>query len=107
MPYAVYILECSDGTYYTGLTKDLDARMEEHQSGVHPAAYTFTRRPVKLLWSEIVADYSEAFQWEHQIKRWSRAKKDALIRGDLEGIHEIVKAERKRREALKKSPPSR
>jgi hypothetical protein len=52
----------------------------------------------------ITESYQEAFQWEHQIKGWSRAKKEALIRGDIEGIHEIVKVERKRREQNKKKP---
>jgi predicted GIY-YIG superfamily endonuclease len=92
---------CSDGTYYTGLTKDLAARVQEHQSGAHFDSYTYGRRPVALVWSAVVESYQEAFQWEHQIKGWSRAKKEALIRGDFEGIHEIVKAERKRREHAK------
>lgn len=101
MPYAIYILKCFDGTYYTGSTKELDARVQEHQSGVHPDAYTYHRRPVELVWSEVVESYHEAFQWEHQIKGWSREKKEALIRGDIHGIHEIVKSERKRREKTK------
>jgi len=103
MPYAIYILKCSDGSYYTGSTKELDARVLEHQNGTHPDAYTYRRRPVELVWSEIVENYHEAFQWEHQIKGWSRAKKEALIRGDIEGIHQIVKAERKRRDKAKSS----
>ena len=102
MPYAMYILKCSNGSYYTGLTKDLEARVREHQIGVHPDAYTFGRRPVELVWNEIVESYQEAFQWEQQIKGWSRAKKEALIRGDIEEIHDIVKAERRRREKNKK-----
>jgi predicted GIY-YIG superfamily endonuclease len=107
MTYAIYILKCSDGTYYTGLTKNLDARVNEHQTGAHPESYTFSRRPVILVWSEIVESYPEAFQWEHRIKGWSRAKKEALIRGDIEGIHEIVKAERKKRQKVKSKPNSR
>ncbi len=102
MPYSIYILKCSDGTYYTGLTKDLDGRVHEHQLGAYPESYTFGRRPVKLVWSEITDSYQEAFQWEHQIKGWSRAKKEALIHGDIDGIHEIVKRERKRREEIKR-----
>lgn len=102
MPYAIYILKCSDGTYYTGMTRELDARVQEHQTGAYPDAYTFRRRPVQLVWSEVVESYQVAFQWEHQIKGWSKAKKEALIRGDIEGIHEIVKAERKRREQTSK-----
>ena len=102
MAYAIYILKCSDGTYYTGLTKNLEARVREHQAGAHPESYTFRRRPVKLVWSEITESYQEAFRWEHRIKGWRRAKKEALIRGDIEGIHEIVKSERKRREEIKR-----
>jgi putative endonuclease len=104
MPYAVYILQCSDGTYYTGLTKDLDERVREHEIGVHPESYTFSRRPVKLEWSIVTESYQDAFQWEHRIKGWSRAKKKALIRGDIDGIHEIVKSERKQKEQNKKKP---
>ncbi len=104
MPYAVYILRCFDGTYYTGLTKDLEGRVQEHEIGVHPESYTFSRRPVKLEWSVITESYQDAFQWEHRIKGWSRAKKEALIRGDIDEIHEIVRNERKQREQNKKKP---
>lgn len=102
MPYAIYILKGADGSYYTGMTIDLDSRVQEHQSGVHPEAYTFNRRPVELVWSQILETYHEAFQWENQIKGWSRAKKEALIRGDIEGIHEIVKSERRKRDKIKR-----
>jgi putative endonuclease len=87
---------------YTGLTKDLEARLREHELGAHPASYTFRRRPVKLVWSIVTESYQEAFQLEHQIKGWSRAKKEALIRDDIDGIHEIVKMEREKRERNKK-----
>ncbi len=102
MPYAIYILKCSDGTYYTGLTKDLEARLKEHELGTHTESYTFSRRPVKLVWSVITETYLEAFQWEYQIKGWSRAKKEALIRGDINGIHEIVTLERRKKDKKKK-----
>jgi putative endonuclease len=102
MSYAVYILQCSDDTYYTGLTKDLDGRILEHHIGAYVNSYTFSRRPVKLVWSFLIESYREAFQWEHRIKGWSRAKKEALIRGDIEGIHEIVNAERKKKDAMKR-----
>lgn len=102
IPYAIYILKCSDDTYYTGLTKDLDGRLYEHVTGAHPASYTFCRRPVELVWSVVIESYQEAFQWEHRIKGWSRAKKEALIRGDIDGIHEIVRSERQRRERIKR-----
>jgi len=91
-------------TYYTGLTKDLEGRVWEHEIGAHPESYTFRRRPIKLEWSIVTESYPEAFQWERRIKGWSRVKKEALIRGDIEGIHGIVKDERKRREQNKKKP---
>lgn len=102
MPYAIYILLCSDGTYYTGLTKDLDGRVHEHVIGTKPNSYTFSRRPVRLVWSVVTESYLDAFQWEHRIKGLSRAKKEALIRGDIEGIHEIVKKERKNKDLKKR-----
>lgn len=103
IPSAIYILQCSGGTYYTGLTKDLDGRVHEHEIGANPESYTFSRRPVKLVWNVITESYIDAFQWEHRIKGWSRAKKEALIRGDIEGIHAIVKNERKQRENIKRN----
>ena len=106
MPYLVYILECSDGSYYTGSTADINQRLWQHQQGVEISSYTYTRRPVKLVWaSEETEHYYDALRWERQIKGWSRAKKGALIRGEFDAIHEIVKAERKRREQNKKQPP--
>lgn len=102
MPY-VYILKCVDGSYYTGSTADLSKRIHEHQNGLEPSAYTFRRRPVVLIWSEEVATYNEALLHEHQIKGWSRAKKEALVRGDFQAIHEIVKSERKEREKKKQT----
>jgi predicted GIY-YIG superfamily endonuclease len=101
MSYIIYILLCSDGSYYTGSTDDLQRRLFEHQEGLSPTAYTFRRRPVKLVWAEEVATLDEALLHEHQIKGWSRAKKEALIRGDFQAIHEIVRDERKRREKEK------
>ena len=103
MPYRVYILLCSDGSYYTGSAADVEKRVCEHNDGAMRDSYTFSRRPVKLIWvSEEVARYSDALRFERQVKGWSRAKKDALMRGDYDAIHGIVKYERKRREKDKK-----
>ncbi len=96
--FTVYILECADGKYYTGSTTSLEERLYEHQMGVDPLAFTYTRRPVKLVWSESFETRLEASAIERQIKGWSRAKKEAFIGGDWEAVYEIVKAERKRRE---------
>jgi len=61
---------------------------------------------VKLVWtSEVTKRYSESLKWERQIKGWRRSRKEALIRGDFEAIHEIVKSERKQREKNKKEHP--
>ena len=103
MAYCVYILKCSDGSYYTGSTANLDRRIYEHQQGLEPSAFTFRRRPVQLVWSEELETYNEALLHEHQIKGWSRIKKEALIRGDFQAIHEIVRNERKEREQRKRN----
>ncbi len=101
MPY-VYILLCADGSYYTGVTTDLERRLQEHQEGADPHAYTYTRRPVKLVWAEEVSTYEDALRLERQIKGWRRAKKEALIRGDFEALHQLVTEERRRREQRKR-----
>lgn len=104
MSFYVYILKCADGTYYTGSTNDLYRRLNEHQLGASYTAYTASRRPVELVWNEEVGTLGEALFHERQIKGWSRAKKEALIREDFDLIHEIVKTERKERESKKKLP---
>ncbi len=102
MPYYVYLLKCADDSYYTGSTNDVERRLYEHQSGAILTSYTFSRHPVELAWSGEFATRREALDFEYQVKGWSRAKKEALIRNDWNGIHEIVKVERKTREAEKK-----
>lgn len=103
MSYIVYILRCSDETLYTGLTSDLEKRINEHESGLVINSYTYSRRPVYFEWAREFPSYDEAINFERQIKGWSRAKKDALIKDDWELIHRIVRDERKRRER-KKNP---
>ncbi|MBK7390068.1 MAG: GIY-YIG nuclease family protein [Bacteroidia bacterium] len=77
-----YILECCDGSFYTGSTKYLATRMEQHFSGNGPK-YTRDRLPVKLVYFEVHQHIGIAFDREHQIKKWSRAKKIALINGEF------------------------
>jgi tRNA/rRNA methyltransferase len=81
-----YILKCSDRSYYVGHTDDLAARIAGHQSGL-VKGYTQKRRPVTHVWSQEFAERDEAFRAERQIKGWSRAKKEALIRGDWDAVH--------------------
>ncbi|MCV6606698.1 MAG: GIY-YIG nuclease family protein [Campylobacterales bacterium] len=78
-PYFVYIVECSDKTYYTGITTDLARRVEEHNSSPKGAKYTSSRRPVKLIYSEKCQDKSHASKREYQIKKLSKNAKTALI----------------------------
>jgi tRNA/rRNA methyltransferase len=75
-----YILRCSDGSYYTGHTDDLDVRFHQHQTGALKG-YTHDKRPVELMWSQNFETRDDAFTAEMQVKRWSRAKKEALISG--------------------------
>jgi putative endonuclease len=89
LPYDVYIVRCSDGSFYTGMTDDLERRIGEHNAGTGPNAYTFTRRPVKLVYVSDFGDVWQAMEWEKKIKRWSRAKKEALIRGEYEKLPEL------------------
>ena len=105
--YFVYMLRCSDDSYYIGLTSDLSKRISEHESGVLSSAYTYSRRPVQLVWAGEFPTHEEAFAFERQIKGWSRAKKIALIDWDWDKIHQIVKDERKRRESKKRNDDSR
>ena len=89
----VYILECADGSYYVGSHRgnDVNVRVSGHQAGVYPDAYTFTRRPVRLVWSDWFSRFDEAVAFERRIKGWSRAKKQALIRGDYDQLTLLAK----------------
>ncbi len=77
-PWWVYIIECADGTFYTGITNDLDRRVAQHQEG-KAARYTRSRRPVHLRYSERVAGRSQALVREAKIKAMSRSSKKKLI----------------------------
>jgi putative endonuclease len=84
----VYILKCSDGSYYTGLTHEsLERRVGEHNAGTY-GGYTLTRRPVRLVFSSEFDRISDAIAAERRIKRWSRAKKEALIRSDFAALRD-------------------
>jgi predicted GIY-YIG superfamily endonuclease len=84
--YYVYMLECRDGSFYIGITSDLEKRVGQHHAGWSPTCYTHERRPVRLVYSEEFAHVDEAIRWEKQIKKWSRLKKMALARGDWEAV---------------------
>lgn len=102
----VYMLRCADGSYYVGSTRSLGKRIWEHQEGLG-AAYTRRRRPVELVWHAEYPNIGEAFFWEKRIQSWSRAKREALIRGDYDALPGLAvkdftprRAERERRRAM-------
>jgi putative endonuclease len=90
--YYVSIPECHDGSYYTGITNDLNRRMKEHQTGFDPGCYTYMRRPVELKYFEPFQNVNEAISWEKQIKGWSRKKKQALFESNWERLKELAKS---------------
>jgi putative endonuclease len=86
----VYILECSDNSYYVGITNQLHRRLNEHNEGEDITAYTYNRRPVCVVWSNTFASCNEAIIWEKKLKKWTRKKKEALINGDFKGLHRLA-----------------
>ena len=88
--YFVYILKCSDDSYYTGVTNDLDRRLYEHQSGYRQGSYTHDRRPVELVFFEVFYDIRQAIAFEKQVKGWTRKKKEALIERNWDKIKELA-----------------
>ena len=91
--YYVYILECADGLYYTGVTNNIARRLKEHNDGINPTSFTHDRRPVILRYCKHFKYILEAIRWEKQLKGWSRKKKEALFVGDWS---EIVRLARNR-----------
>ena len=88
MGFYVYILKCSDGSYYTGHTDKLESRLVARQRGEIPG-YTQERSPVELAFAEEFLSREDALARERQIKGWSRAKKEALIRRDWGRLIEL------------------
>jgi putative endonuclease len=87
----LYILRCSDGSYYVGTTRgDLSQRISEHNAGTF-RGYTWNRRPVELAYSENFQQITDAIAAERRIKGWSRAKKEALIQGDFPALRQAAK----------------
>src|SRR5262247_482168 len=87
----LYILRCPDGSYYVGTTRTtLEYRLAEHNSA-HYGGYTAKRLPVTLVYSQWFDRITDAIAAERQVKGWSRAKKEALIRGDFESLPQLSK----------------
>ncbi len=94
--YFVYMVRCGDGSFYTGVTNDVDGRVWQHNRGLDEGCYTFARRPVVLVWSASFADVRVAIDWEKKIKGWSRRKKVALIKGDWKRISQCARGRNRR-----------
>lgn len=87
----LYILECSNGNYYTGSTKNLELRIKQHQCG-HGANYTKKHLPIKLIYFEEFSRIDEAFNREKQVQGWSRKKKEALVESFQNNLENLSKA---------------
>ena len=92
----VYILRCRDDSYYVGSTTDLERRIAEHQNGTY-GGWTSCRRPVELMFAQETDSSDQAFQLEHQVKGWSRAKKEALIAGNFPLLKELARCRSEKR----------
>ena len=86
----VYILKCSDSSYYTGHTDNLEQRFSQHQQRYFPACYTAARLPVELVFSHSFSTREEALASERQIKGWSRKKKEAMMAGDWSEVSRLA-----------------
>ena len=86
----MYILRCSDGSYYTGSTRDLEGRLYEHQNGLG-TVFTKKRLPIKLVYCKEFERIDDAFYREKQVQGWSRAKKEALIQGQYDLLPKLAK----------------
>ena len=86
-----YILRCADNKLYVGSTTNIEERLKRHNAG-YASEYTHLHRPVELVYKEEYDTYQEAFRRERQLKKWSLAKKESLIAGDLEKLKELSKS---------------
>lgn len=86
-----YILQCANGEYYVGSTENFEQRLQEHYSH-RGGRYTKLNQPVKLVYKEEYPTYEEAFKRERQLHKWSHAKKEALINGDIDKLKELSKS---------------
>jgi len=89
-PFFVYLLRCADGSYYVGHTDDIVVRVQQHGDGL--IGYTATRKPTELLWQGEFETREGAIAFERRVKGWSRAKKEALVRGDWPAIQELARS---------------
>src|SRR5690554_2819473 len=91
MQYYTYILLCSDDSYYVGVTNNIERRFSEHTTGENSTSYTYSRRPLKLVYFESSKYIINAIAREKQLKGWTRKKKEALINGWEGELKELAK----------------
>ncbi|OPC45889.1 GIY-YIG nuclease family protein [Elizabethkingia anophelis] len=89
--YYVYIVKCSDNSYYTGMTNNLTRRIDDHNEGNNPDSYTYIRRPVELVFYYEFNDVDQAIAFEKQVKGWSRKKEEAIINDNWAILPELSK----------------
>ncbi len=87
--FYVYILKCSDNSYYTGVTNDIEVRIKQHNLGLSPNSYTYSRRPVEWVFVNEFKYIDKAIAFEKQIKGWSRKKKEAIINDNWEVLKKL------------------
>jgi putative endonuclease len=104
--FYVYILLCSCGSYYTGVTNNLVRRFFEHNNSTDISSYTYSRRPLKLVYFQTFKYILNAIAREKQIKKWSRAKKEALITGNYNVLHELSSCKNETSHIHYLKPPS-
>lgn len=91
----VYILKCFDNSYYTGVTNNLDRRLAEHNSGINKDCYTYTRRPLELVYHEKFQNPMDAISFEKKVKKWTRRKKESLINENWDELKNLAECKNK------------
>ena len=99
----MYILKCADGSYYIGSTRNLDLRFAQHQSG-KGSRYTSGRLPVELVYGEEYDRVADAYAREKQVQNWGRAKREALINGEVETLPPLTKKKFEKKQNNKSTP---
>jgi len=89
--YFVYILKCSDNSYYTGITNNIERRFSEHQNSINPESYTSSRLPVQLVFVQKFIYVDKAIAFEKQLKGWTRKKKEAIIETNWSQLKSLSK----------------
>ena len=104
--FSVYILQCNDGSYYVGVTNNLERRLWEHETGFYETCRTYKRRPIELKYFEYTSDIKQAILREKQLKGWSRKKKEALFREDWDELKRLSKSSIAKANSSPSSDPS-